>query len=174
MMTNISLISAMTRDRVIGYHNLMPWHLPADLQHFKALTLGKPVIMGRKTFESIGKPLPNRQNIVLTRGGATGERETSRSPLQMAHSLEEAIKLAEPKAEIMIIGGAEIYRQCLPHAQIMYLTIIDAELEGDTWFPEWNPNNWIEIAREDHEPDEKNPYRYSFVTLDSRQPSSSD
>jgi dihydrofolate reductase len=136
----ISLIAAMTCNRVIGYQNRMPWHLPADLQHFKALTLGKPLIMGRKTFESIGKPLPNRQNIVLTRG--LGDIN---SGVTIAHTLEQA----------------------LPLASRMYLTLIDTELEGDTFFPEWNPAEWREIEHEDHAPDDKNLYRYSFIMLEN-------
>jgi dihydrofolate reductase len=158
----ISLIAAMTCNRVIGYQNRMPWHLPADLQHFKALTLGKPLIMGRKTFESIGKPLPNRQNIVLTRG--LGDIN---SGVTIAHTLEQALTLAKPKTEIMIIGGSELFQQALPLASRMYLTLIDTELEGDTFFPEWNPAEWREIEHEDHAPDDKNLYRYSFIMLEN-------
>jgi dihydrofolate reductase len=162
MNLNLSLIAAMTRNRVIGYQNRMPWHLPADLQHFKAITLGKPVIMGRKTFDSIGKPLPHRQNIVLTRGN------DAIPGITLAHSLDEALTLAEPKTEIMVIGGSELFQQALPLAKHMYLTLIDTELEGDTFFPEWDAANWTEIEREDHEPDEKNAYIYSFITLENK------
>ena len=162
----ISLIAAMTRNRVIGYQNRMPWHLPADLQHFKAITLGKPIIMGRKTFESIGKPLPNRQNIVLTRS-IENLNGYSMGEACLAPTLDQALALAEPQTEIMIIGGSELFQQALPLASRMYLTLIDVELEGDTFFPEWNPAEWHEIEREDHEPDDKNLYQYSFVTLDN-------
>jgi dihydrofolate reductase len=166
---SIVLIAAMTRNKVIGVQNRLPWHLPADLKHFKALTLGKPVIMGRKTFESIGKPLPGRQNIVLTRGHVAipnlGDA-LNMGEACLAPTLDRALELAEPKTEMMIIGGAELFRQCLPLASRMYLTIIDAEIEGDTFFPTWNPAEWHETEREEHEPDDKNPYRYSFVTLE--------
>jgi dihydrofolate reductase len=160
-MTRLSLIAAMTRNRVIGKDNGMPWHLPADLAHFKATTLNKPVLMGRRTFESIGRPLPGRHNVVLTRDpgfAAVG--------VDIAHDLDSAMALAQPAEEIMVIGGANLYRQCLPHAQRLYITWIDAELEGDAHFPSWDPDEWREIHRERHPADERNAYDLTFVTYD--------
>ncbi|MFU8798131.1 MAG: type 3 dihydrofolate reductase [Gammaproteobacteria bacterium] len=160
---SIVLIAAMTRNRIIGIQNRLPWHLPADLKHFKHLTLGKSVIMGRKTFESIGKPLPNRQNIVLTRQGLETK---NRGELYIAPTLDAALKLANPHTDIMIIGGAKLFKQALPLASRMYLTIIDAPIPGDTYFPAWDPAEWHEVERKNHAPDEKNRYHYSFITLE--------
>lgn len=159
-MMKISLIAAMAHDRVIGKNNLMPWHMPADLKHFKAITINKPVIMGRNTFMSIGKALPNRQNIVVTRDlnyQATG--------CEIAHSLEEAIRMAGTQEEVMIIGGAQLYQCALPQATHMYLTLIDSPIAGDTYFPVWDPAVWDEVERETHSPDDKNSYAYTFITL---------
>lgn len=160
-MQKISLIAAMTLDRVIGLENRMPWHLPADLKHFKAITLDKPVIMGRKTFLSIGKALPGRRNIVITHDLAY------QAPgCEVAHSLEEALQMTREAPECMIIGGGQIFEAALPLATHMYLTVIDIQTPGDAYFPRWAPEEWNEIARETHTPDEKNPYVYTFVTLE--------
>lgn len=156
----IGMIAAMNSNRVIGVDNTLPWHLPADLQYFKATTLGKPVIMGRLTWESLGRPLPGRRNIVV-----------SRSPDYIADggevvaSLAAAIKLAsqESPAEAMIIGGGQLYREALPLAQTIYLTEVDNEIQGDTTFPELDPAVWIEKLREPHDSDEKNKFAYSFT-----------
>jgi dihydrofolate reductase len=150
----------MANNRVIGYKNQLPWHLPADLKHFKALTLGKPVIMGRKTFMSIGKPLPGRQNIVIT------SQELNVPNVTTVNSLTEAITKIQPCQEIMIIGGATLYESALPIATRMYLTFIDHTFTGDTFFPKWNASEWHEINRKNCHPDEKNPYHYSFVTFE--------
>ncbi len=157
----ISLIAAMSRNRVIGKDNAMPWHLPADLQWFKQTTLGKPVVMGRKTFESLGRPLPKRRNIVVTHDAGF-----SHEGCEVANSLCEVITMTLNEDEIMIIGGAKIYEQMLPVADRLYLTYIDAELEGDTCFPEFDPQRWQEIERVNHAADENNPHAYSFVILD--------
>ena len=169
----ISLIAAMDRNRVIGKRNALPWYLPADLRHFKKLTLGKPIIMGSKTFASIGKPLPDRINIVLTRDHAF-----TAQGCVIAHSIEEALAAARPtkrsfgrakgRGEVMIIGGASIFEQFLPLAHKMYLTMIDAAVDGDIYFPAWNRNEWQETSREEHEPDEKNKFSYAFLALERK------
>lgn len=159
-MTKVSLIAAMGKNRVIGSNNQLPWHLPADLQHFKALTMGKPIVMGRKTYESIGKALPGRTNIVLT-----SHSNFSAPDCQICHSLADAFQVAADVSEIMVIGGAAIFEQCLPLAQTMYLTIIQQDFAGDTYFPKWSPAEWQEVERQDYTPDEKNAYCYSFITL---------
>ncbi|MBS0359270.1 MAG: type 3 dihydrofolate reductase [Proteobacteria bacterium] len=158
----ISLIAAMSRNHVIGFQNHMPWHLPADLKHFQSLTLNKPIIMGRKTFESIGKPLPNRINIVVTR-----DHQFKSEGVSVVHSLEEAIELGSTyHEEIMIIGGAELYRQTLSNADRLYITRIDADFEGDAFFPEWDKKKWTLIEERVHQPDEKNLYCYSFLMFE--------
>ena len=157
----LSVIVAMAANRVIGHENRLPWHLPADLKHFKATTLGKPVLMGRKTWESIGRPLPGRINIVITRDTAY-----EADGCVVVHSLDEAIRAAGETAEAMVIGGAELYRQALPLANKLYLTLVHGEFTGDTRFPQWRQDEWREIERVDHEPDESNLHAYSFLTLE--------
>ena len=159
----LSLIVAMARNRVIGHDNGLPWRLPADLKHFKALTVGKPVIMGRKTFASIGKPLPDRHNIVVTR-----DEQFRAAGVSVAHSLEDALQQAQPAAEVMLIGGAQLYAQALPRAQRIYLTLIDADVAGDAYFPAYEPSEWLEMARVDHAADANNIYSYSFLVLERR------
>lgn len=159
------MIAAMAKNRVIGLDNNMPWHLPADLGHFKRTTLGKPVIMGRKTYESIGKALPGRLNIVVTRStDYTLEDATVVSSCEQAI---EAAKRADPAtAEVMIIGGGTIYEHFLPLCDRLYLTHIDLETKGDTHFPDYeSQGQWQRVETESHGPDEKNKYAYQFVTL---------
>jgi dihydrofolate reductase len=156
----ISLIAAMAHHRVIGKNNQLPWHLSADLQHFKALTAGKPIIMGRKTFEAIGKPLPNRQNIVLTTN-----TDWSAIGVTVVNSWEQALGACGAAAEVMVIGGEQLYQQTLPEASQLYLTFIDADIEGDAFFPEWDARAWQEVDRNAHAADEKNCYSMDFVTL---------
>lgn len=157
----ISMIAAMANNRIIGADNQMPWHLPADLKHFKAVTLGKPVLMGRKTYESIGRPLPGRQNIVISRSGFTAEGITS------VRTVEAAIAAAGDVEELMIIGGGVIYDLFLPLATRLYLTFIELEVDGDTQFPDYEQSaKWSELERTTHLADEKNPYDYHFVTLE--------
>lgn len=156
----ISMIAAMAQNRVIGADNQMPWHLPADLKHFKAVTLGKPVVMGRKTYESIGKALPGRHNIVISRGNFIADDAT------VVSSTEDAITAAGDVEELMIIGGGTIYDFFLPKADRLYLTHIDLLVEGDTCFPDYSNGPWQQLASEQHEPDEKNPYHYRFETLE--------
>ena len=156
----ISLIAAMGNDRVIGIENRLPWRLPADMKHFRALTMGKPVLMGRKTFDSIGKPLPGRTNIVVTQ-----DPNFHPEGVTVAHSIAEALLGGEDAEEIMVIGGASFYAQLLPRAQRLYITAIHHDFAGDAFFPAWNPGEWREIAREDHSGDGDNIYPYSFITL---------
>jgi|SRR5262245_3467575 len=139
----VSLVAALARNRVIGAGNRLPWRLPEDLKRFKRLTMGAPVIMGRKTHDSIGRPLPGRRNIVVT--GQPGARWEG---CEAAHSLDDAIALAGDAPEVFVIGGAELYRLALPRADRLYLTLIDADHEGDTFFPAFDPADWRETARE--------------------------
>ena len=159
----LSMIAAMGRNRVIGKDNDMPWHLPADLQHFKKTTLGSPIIMGRKTYDSIGRPLPGRLNIILSRN-----TELVIEGCSVVNSLEDAIGLAEKTnaSEIFITGGAHLYNKFLENADRLYLTLIDEEYDGDTYFPDYTQFSWQEVSPEDHQADDKNPHAYSFVTLD--------
>lgn len=160
-MTRIALIAAMTENRVIGRENRLPWRLSADLRRFKSLTMGKPVIMGRKTYESIGKPLPGRSNIVVTR-----DPDYRAQGCRVVHSLEQALEAAAGHDEVMVIGGAQLYRQTLDRAERMYLTLVKTELDGDTLFPQIEMRHWRELERESHRADEKNEYDYDFVTLE--------
>jgi len=155
----LSLIWAMDENRLIGRDNQLPWRLSADLQWFRKQTMGKPVLMGRKTFDSIGKPLPGRQNIIITRQDMEIEGCT------VVHSLAEARASAVDAQEIMVIGGAEIYSRLLDTADRLYFTQIHDTFEGDTWFPEFDLSDWQEIHCETHQPDEKNAYAYSFKIL---------
>ena len=161
----LSVIVAMAHNRVIGLNNQMPWHLPADLAWFKKNTLNKPVIMGRKTFESIGRPLPNRHNIVISRQIESIDNKISN--VSWVKSIDEAISLAQAQQpdEVFIIGGGNIYQQVLPLIDRLYLTHIDAELQGDTYFPDYLPEQWQVIYQEDHQADEKNSYPYQFQIL---------
>ena len=156
----ISMIAAMAKNRVIGCNKQLPWHLPADFKHFKTLTMGKPIIMGRRTYESIGKPLPGRLNIVITRN-----QDFNAEGVQVVASIEEALSAAGDVEEVMFIGGANLYQQVLPKAHRLYLTFIDLELSGDAFFPEWRGEEWREVEREHHHADEKNVYDYTFVIL---------
>lgn len=158
----LSMIVAMANDRVIGLDNQMPWHLPADLAWFKKNTLNKPVIMGRKTFESIGRPLPNRHNIIISRTPHISDNEN----VTWVESLDAAINLAKDNAEVFIIGGGNIYQQALPLANRLYLTHIDATLQGDTRFPDYNTGKWQQIFEEKHQADDKNSYNYQFEILE--------
>ena len=157
----VSIIAAMDRNRLIGNKNQLPWHLPADFAHFKAVTMGKPIIMGRKTFESIGKPLPGRTNIVLSRNP-----ETQFDGVLCVASFEEALDAVAEAEEVMIIGGSAIYEMLLPRINRMYLTYVDAEFEGDAWFPEYDESQWQEKQSVICKTDEKNLYDCRFVTVE--------
>lgn len=156
----ISLIAAMDKNRVIGKAGQLIWHLPADLRFFKTKTIGKPVIMGRKTFESIGRALPERKNIIITR-----QTNFNPSDCEVVHSLQEALDNASDAEEVMIIGGAEIFNQSLEFADQMFLTLIDHEFEGDSYFPEWDEEEWKVVTEEFHPADDKNLYDFRLVYL---------
>ena len=155
----LSLVVALSQNKVIGLQNRLPWHLPADLQHFKKLTWGKPILMGRKTFEAIGKPLPGRENLILSQ-----DRAYQAPGCTVIHSVEQALEHAS--AELMIIGGAQIYALFLPLADCIYLTEVMTEVAGDTYFPPINPKEWQVISQEHFPADEKNAYAYCFRVLD--------
>ncbi len=159
----ISMIAAMDRNHLIGNNNQLPWHLPADFAHFKSTTMGKPIVMGRKTFESIGKPLPGRINIVLSRNP-----ETRFEGVACVSNFEDALAAVPDAPEIMIIGGSTIYEMLLPQTNRMYLTYVDAAFEGDAWFPEFDENQWVESDSETRQADEKNVYDCRFVTLEKK------
>lgn len=159
----ITLIAAMAAGRVIGKDNAMPWHLPADLRHFKALTLGKPVVMGRKTFESLGRPLPGRHNIVVSRNP-----QLQLEGVTVVATPEQAIVAAGDVAELMIIGGAQIYRQFLPLATRLELTLIELQVEGDTHFPAYDDGSWQQVSSEQLAPDANNPHPCQFIRLERR------
>ena len=151
----ISLIAAMDKNRLIGRENGLPWHLPADFKHFKEVTMAKPVVMGRKTFESIGKPLPGRKNIVISRSGFKADGIVG------VDSIEAALQAAADAEEVMIIGGASFYQQMIDKADRMYLTHVDAECEGDAWFPDFDAAQWDIVSEQQHDADEKNNYSFT-------------
>lgn len=158
----LSMIVAKARNGVIGRDNKMPWHLPEDLKYFKRVTMGKPVIMGRKTYQSIGRALPGRLNIVITQNP-----DFSAEDVRVAASVEEAIVLAQQAGgaveEVMIIGGAQVYRQALARADRLYITEVDVDIEGDACFPELDFNAWSLLSREDCPAQPPNPYSCSFL-----------
>ena len=166
-MLPLAVIVAAAENGVIGRNNALPWHLPEDLRYFKRVTMGKPIVMGRKTFESIGRPLPGRSNIVITRN------PDFRPPgVKVVASLEEALSLAteialiDGAAELVVIGGAEIYREAIPRAERLYLTEVHARVEGDARLPTIDWGQWREVGRERHAASGANPYDYSFVVYE--------
>jgi dihydrofolate reductase len=159
----IALVVAIADNGVIGRAGGLPWHLPDDLKHFKAVTLGKPLLMGRRTFESIGRPLPGRRNLVLTRGGGTFP-----AGIEPVASLEQARALLPQAPELCVIGGATLFAQTLPAAHRFYLTQVHGAVEGDVRFPAWDPAAWRETERREHPADERHRYAMSFVTLERR------
>jgi dihydrofolate reductase len=163
----IALIWAMARNGVIGRDNKLPWYLPEDLKYFKRITTGKPVIMGRKTYDSIGRPLPNRTNIVITR-----DASLTLEGVNVVTSLDAALELARAESqisdidEVIVMGGAEIYAQALPHADRLYVTLVHAEVDGDAVFPPVDLTQYNEVSREDFSAKGPNPYDYSFVVYE--------
>jgi dihydrofolate reductase len=153
----LSLIVAVDENNLIGHNNQLPWHLPADLKYFKSVTMGKPIIMGRKTFDSIGKPLPGRKNIIITRNN-----NFKAAGCEVYTDINEAIKNCEFEEECFVIGGAELFRIALPLASKLYLTKIHLQFEGDTFFPAIENRIWKLTAADHHLKDEKNKYDYSF------------
>jgi len=166
---NLAIIVAQAKNRVIGVKNKLPWRLPEDLRYFKQVTMAKPIIMGRKTFESIGRPLPGRTNIVISRNPDYAPANVKVVPsLDAAIELAESICLIDGADEVMVIGGAQIYEQALEKADRLYLTEVDTEIEGDAWFPDFDRENWNEVGRQDFSSGGCNPYDYSFIVLDKK------
>jgi dihydrofolate reductase len=159
--TVFELVLAVAKNDVIGRGEGLPWHLPADLRHFKTVTMGWPILMGRKTFASIGRALPGRRNLILTR-----RRGFHADGCEVIDSIGAALASAADLAKIMVIGGAEVFDQCIPQATRIHLTMVHAEVEGDTRFAGWRDPTFIETAREDHAADAQHPFAYSFITLD--------
>jgi dihydrofolate reductase len=165
-MPRISLIAAMARNRSIGIDNRLPWHLPADLKRFKALTMGHPMVIGRRTYDSVGRALPGRTTIVVTR-----QPGWSAPGVIVAHTLDEALDEAVrlDREEVFVGGGQEIFRLALNRADRIYLTVIDRDFSGDTFFPEFDESAWRIVEREDHPPTEARPYAFSFVTYEKKE-----
>ncbi|WP_369899853.1 dihydrofolate reductase [Bacillus manliponensis] len=160
----ISLLVAMDKNRVIGKDNDLPWHLPADLAYFKKVTMGHHIIMGRKTFESIGRPLPGRTNVIITRN-----TDYKVEGCQVIHSIDDVKKMSEEtNEELFVIGGAEIFKEVLSFANRLYITKIEEEFEGDTFFPEVSESEWEEVFVEQGVMDDKNPYTYYFCRYEKR------
>ena len=157
-MSKLSIIVAMAKNRTIGVNNALPWRCPEDLRHFKALTMGHHIIMGRKTFESIGKPLPGRTTVVVTRN-----TDLDIAGCLIAHSLEQAVAACAGDDEIFIVGGAELYAQALPLVDTLFITEIQQEVTGDAHFPELNPSDWREVSREPHRQETPQVLQYHFV-----------
>ncbi|MGB2241898.1 MAG: dihydrofolate reductase [Porticoccaceae bacterium] len=160
----VALIVAVSQNNVIGRDNQLPWHLPEDLQYFKSITMGKPILMGRKTYDSIGRPLPGRTNIVITR-----DPNWTAEGVEVVNSLEAAMTAgaeacnAVESDEIMVIGGAQIYRDCLPMADKLYLTKVDADIQGDAFFPEIDTNQWQKTSEKTPAAVDKHPYRFLIL-----------
>lgn len=165
---SVSMIVAMAENRVIGRDNKLPWYLPGDLKYFKATTLGKPIIMGRKTYQSIGRPLPGRANIVVSRNSSFEAQG-----VKVVASLDQALKLASDIAfidgvgEVVVIGGAQLYAEALPRIDRLYLTLVHAEVQGDAYFPDFSFARWQQVSREDFDASGPNPYNYSFIVYDA-------
>jgi len=158
----ISLLVAMDKNQLIGKDNDLPWRLPADLAYFKKVTMGHPIIMGRKTYDSIGRPLPGRENIIVTR-----DTSYKAEGCKVIHSIEEIVKMnQQTDQELFVIGGAEIFKEILPHSDRLYITEINEEFEGDTYFPAFNKTEWTVISEEKGIKDEKNPYDYTFLVYE--------
>lgn len=154
----VSVIAALAKNRVIGIENRLPWRLPEDLAHFRALTLGHPVLMGRKTFESLGRPLPGRSNVVITRN-----RDYRPEGCLVAESIPAALALCRDSDEVFFIGGAELYAQAIPLADRLYLTEVDIDAQGDAWFPDYDRGAFREMSRESHVGTKGDPFHFDFV-----------
>ncbi len=159
----LSIIVAMDNNHLIGKDNGLPWHLPADLAFFKKVTTGHSIVMGRKTYDSIGRPLPNRRNIVITRNV-----DVSIEGCEVFNSIDDALDSAKEEKEVLVIGGANLCQQVLARVGRLYITHIEGVFEGDTYFPNYDANDWREISRESHLPDEKNPHHYHFIILERK------
>ena len=159
----LSIIVAMDDNQLIGKDNTLPWNLPADLGYFKKTTTGKTVLMGRKTYESIGRPLPNRRNVIISR-----DANFKAPGCEVIGPIVRALELAKEDDEIMIMGGATFYEQMLPSVNRLYITQIEGVYAGDAYFPSFNPDDFVETFRESHQPDEKNKHTYHFTILDRK------
>ena len=163
----LAMIAAVAENSAIGINNKMPWYLPGDLRYFKAVTMGKPIIMGRKTFDALRKPLPGRTNIVITR-----DKTWSHEGVKVVHSLDDALALAENISlinghdEVMVIGGEQIYQMALPKADRLYLTRVHQSFDGDAFFPELDNSQWQETSRQDLHSEDDEPLTYSYLVLD--------
>ena len=155
----VTIVVAISENHVIGSDNKLLWYLPQDLKHFKEITSGHTVIMGRKTYESVGRPLPNRRNMVITR------QDITITGFEVVNSIEAALELCKTEEEVFIVGGAEIYKQAMHLTDRIDLTIVHQQFEGDSVFPDIDPQIWQETSRQNHEADEKNPIPFSFITL---------
>jgi len=159
----LSIIVAMDDNHLIGKDNGLPWHLPADLAFFKKVTTGHSIVMGRKTYDSIGRPLPNRRNLVITRN-----TDVSIDGCEVFNSIDSALQSAKEEDEVLVIGGANLCKQVLGQVDRLYITHIEGVFEGDTYFPDYDEGNWQEISCESHTPDEKNPHHYHFKILERK------
>ena len=159
----LSIIVAMDRNRVIGRGGVLPWHISSDLKNFKKITMGKPILMGRKTHDSIGKPLPGRENIILT-----NNKKYSAEGCTVKNTLDEVHTYCERQLELVVMGGAILYSQTLDKADKLYITEVNASVNGDTFFPEYKGNQWREISRESFNADENNEFDYSFTVLERK------
>ena len=159
----VSLVVAASKNNVIGRDGELPWHLPEDLRHFRRITTGKPVIMGRKTFESIGRPLPDRHNIVMTR-----DPDYAAEGCDVVESVAEALDVAGDADEVMVIGGGQVYRDFLPRADRIYMTRVQAEVQGDTRFPRIEGNAWRLVSAEHHAADEKHEFAFEMMVFERR------
>lgn len=155
----LAFIVAMDQQRGIGLRNQLPWHMPADLAHFKQKTLGKPIIMGRKTYESIGRPLPKRRNMIITR-----DPRYQAEGCEVFNDIDAALDAVKSVEEAVVIGGANLFNQLLSHADIFYLTQIHHQFEVDTYLDKMDFSMWQEVEKSDYKADEKNPYDYTFIT----------
>ena len=158
----IVIVAAMARNRAIGLDGRMPWHLPRELRHFKETTMGKPIVMGRRTWESIGRPLPGRQNLIVT-----SNPSLRAEGCEVVGSLEEAVDRSGG-SEVMIIGGGQLYREALPVTDRMILTLVECEPAADTWFPRWDEGEWCRVAVREERADENNPFDYRVIELSRR------
>jgi len=160
---SLSIVVAMDENRLIGKDNKLPWHLPADLAYFKKITTGKSILMGRKTYDSIGRPLPNRRNIVVSRNEGV-----LISGCEVVSSIAKALEITKDEQEVMIIGGASLCEQVLPKVSRLYITKIEGKFDGDVYFPAYDEAEWGLTSLETHQPNEKNKYVYHFITMERK------
>ncbi|MBT7391077.1 MAG: type 3 dihydrofolate reductase [Gammaproteobacteria bacterium] len=158
---SLSIVVAMDENRLIGKDNKLPWHLPADLAYFKKITTGKSIVMGRKTYDSIGRPLPNRRNIVISRNS-----KTLITGCEVLSSIDEMLSITKDEDEVMIIGGASLCEQLLPQVSRLYITKIEGKFDGDVYFPEYNEADWRQVSCESHLPDDLNEHAHHFLVLE--------